>query len=349
MRRGAAVFTTVLAIASSAGPAVGAPVGNRRPIAVSVPSEPAELGAGHIGTVPIRIVNPGSTRVTVKISGRGVSLGDDGRATMTDRDPIWDGRVEFPSQPIAIAARSYQDVSLVVRMPARIDPDLYFIGFLVTPLSDVKANLTYVNQIGSYVTIDVPGPRTRLLTADLNLSRFAIASNARGTLRIHNAGKAAAIFWGENVTTAAPGSAVSRQPRIDRSLLPKGRSRTIVIDEQPSFPFAFVTVHIHLFYAGRTDATTKEVTLTRTALVISPVALVLLGGVILSVSLWLVHRRRKRTARKRAGPRAARREPSRNNHNPKPRAWSARRRVRGRSAARLDRQLARVRGSSESR
>ena len=282
--------------------ALGA-VGAARQIAVSVPSEAARIGPGRTGTVPVRIVNPGSAGVTVRVVGRGVRFGDDGKVTMTDRDPLWARRVSFPARPIAIAARSYHDVKLRVRMPARIDPDLYFIGFLVTPLSRVKANLTYVNQIGSYVTIDVPGPRTRVLAADLDLPSYAISSRAHATVRVRNEGRAAAVFWGESDATAMPGSPAPAQARIAGSLLPRGRSRSIVVEAKSSFPIALITMHIHIFYPGRNNATTREITLSKRVLLVQPAALWAPPGALLVGLLFLGRRRRKRRRRQTFGRR----------------------------------------------
>jgi LPXTG-motif cell wall-anchored protein len=291
---GAAAMLAVMLISIPGAQAAVSPPGGSRPLAVSVPSEAAPLGPGATGTIPIRIANPGPVRVTVRISGHGVHFGDQGRVAITGGDPMWDGRVEFPASPITISAESFRDVGLMVHMPARISPDLYFIGFLVTPLPAASGNINYVNQIGSYVTIDVPGPRTRKLVADLHLPGFALTSHVHGQLHVHNVGTAAAMFWGENDTTATPGSSSPRQGRFARSFLPTARSRTIVVDAKPSFLVSIVTMHVRIIYPGRTEAATREIVLTRRILVIQPAALVLLGALLVIVGIWFARRRRKR-------------------------------------------------------
>ena len=255
-------------------------------------------------------------------------------------------RLSRPSRS-RIAARGYREVGLTVRMPARISPDLYFVGFLVTPLPDAAGNLTYINQIGSYVTIDVPGPRIRTLTADLHLPGFASANDVRAKLHVQNTGKSAAMFWGENDTTATPGSSAPRQARLDRSLLPAGRSRTIVVEAKPSFLVAMVTMHVHILYPGRTDAGTTEIVLTKKVLVVQPAAVVLLGAILLIAGIWYALRRRRRR-----NPRPTRRDPQRpiertEKASRKRRSRSGRQRVPANAAvaARLDRRLAQARAN----
>ena len=196
-------------------------------LAVSVPSETAPLAPGASGTIPIRVVNPGSTSVTVRITGQRIQFADEGRVTIAGRDPMWEGRVDFPARPITISAQSYRDVGLTVHVPPRISPDLYFVGFLVTPLPDAARNITYIHQVGSYITIDVPGPRTRTLTADLRLPRFALSSDrVHAKLHVHNVGKAAAMFWGENDTGVVHTPARAPRPLTSaRGAVPDDRHR----------------------------------------------------------------------------------------------------------------------------
>jgi hypothetical protein len=164
-------------------------------------------------------------------------------------------------------------------------------------------------------------------------------------LHVHNTGKSAAMFWGENDTTAAPGSSAPRQARLDRSLLPAGRSRTIVVEAKPSFLVAMVTMHVHILYPGRTDAGTTEIVLTKKVLVVQPAAVVLLGAILLVAVIWYAHRRRRRRK-----PRPTRRDPHRpveptRNASRKRRSRSRRQHVPANAAvaARLDRRLAQAR------
>ena len=294
------IVAALIAAVTCTVPAGAAPgTGTARPLAVSVPAEPAPLRPGATGTIPIGVVNPGTKALTVRITARGLLFGDDGHVTLAGVDPLWAGRVDFPPDPITIPRQSYRNVGLVVHMPPKIDPDLYFVGFLVTPIAGPGNGLTYINQIGSYVTIDVPGPRDRRLTADLHLPGFALTDALHAHLGIHNVGAAAAVYWGENDPKSTPGSGT--QQRFDRSLLPRGRSRTVVLDVKPGFLVALVTMRVHIIYPGRTDATTSEIVITKRVLIVQPIALVILAAAIVGAGLWYWYRRRRRRAASRNG------------------------------------------------
>ena len=342
----AAGATTVAPATALAGEASG-PVGTPRPLAVSVPAEAAQLTPGATGTIPIRVVNPGPKPVTARITSQQVTFGDDGRVTVDGHDALWEHRVGFPTEPITVPAEGYREVALAVHMPARLSPDLYFVGFLVTPVPDAAGNLTFINQIGSYLTIDVPGPRTRSLAADLQLPGFAFTSHpVLGNLHLRNTGHTAAAYWFESDTSATPGSSTPMQERHDRSLLPAGRARVVVVSARPSFPIAVATVRVHVFYPGRTDAETTEIVLTKRVLVVQPLALIILAGGLIAAALVYVRRRRKRrppSTRRRRARRAAAVERTTGPRS----ARSARRRVSARvnATARLDRALEQARGA----
>src|SRR5439155_7934900 len=120
----------------SAGPGAGS---TGRQLAVSVPTEAAELTPGAVGTIPIRVVNPGPAAVTVRIRSQRVKFGDDGRVTVAGPDPTWARRIRLPAGPITVGAHAYRDLGVTVHMPADISPDLYFVGFLVTPEPSSRA------------------------------------------------------------------------------------------------------------------------------------------------------------------------------------------------------------------
>jgi hypothetical protein len=327
-RAARSVALLVMTIAAGAGMAPAradtGPVAGARPLAVSVPADAATLEPGATGSIPIRIVNPGSKPVRVRVSAHGVQFGDNGRVTVAGTDPQWRDRVTVPTGPLTVAGDSYRTVLITARLPEHIRPDLYFVGFLVTPLPDRARSLTYINQIGSYVTIAVPGPRVRALAADLALPGFVFGNDVRGKLEVHNVGKAAAEYWGEVDASATLGSSAPGQDRIDRSLLPAARSRAITVTAKPSFLFTIVTMHARIVYPGTTEATTKEIDLTKRVVVIRPAALAVFGGLVLAAGILFVRRRRKRRQPKRPPGRAA-------------------------AAARVDRRLAEVRSNREER
>ena len=289
----AALLATALAVASpaTAGGSAKA-VGGTRALAVSVPADPVPAHAGGTAKTLIRVVNPNDFAVSVVIQSRTLALGDDGKVSIgSGPDPRWGGRVRFPHAALRIPPQSYRNVALSIRVP-RLSPDLYFVGFLVTPVATTGGSVKVINQIGSFLTLDVPGPRLRLLTGHLHLPSFVLGSQASGEMRITNLGHAAVTLWGENDITSSPGGAF-QQDRLGPSLLPVGRSRSIAVTGKPRWPVGIVTVTTRVTYPGRTASETRELVLTRRVLVISPWVPAAVGGLIaLLAAVWWWRRRR---------------------------------------------------------
>ena len=232
---GTGVIVAVCAVLGGAGAGATTPVGPARPIAVSVPPDPTPIAAGASGTALIRVVNSGTAGVDFTITARRVVLGDNGRVTLTSQaDPRWRQLVDFPSGVQTVAAQNYMNLAVTVHTPSTLAPDLYYIGFLVTPINSRVGNLQVINQIGSFITIDVPGPRDRHLRANLTFPGIVFDTQAFGTLTVANVGKAAARFWGETDTTSTPGGGVSTQDRIDKKLSPAGTRRSFSVTGKPA-------------------------------------------------------------------------------------------------------------------
>jgi hypothetical protein len=300
--RSTAVIAALAAALCAAGAAhaggTAKPVGGQRALAVSVPADPVEARPGRILRTLIRVVNPNDAPVPVVVRSRALSLGDDGRVTLGSApDPRWGSRARFPAGVLRIPAQGWRDIVLSVRVPRGLRPDLYFIGFLVTPVPTAGGSMRVINQIGSFVTIDVPGPRDRRLAGRLSVPGFVLGSHVDGSLRLTNAGAASVRFWGENDTSSSPGGSLV-QARLDPSLLPPGRSRSLTVSGKPHWPIGFVTLTTRVTYPGRTDAETKQLVFRRRVLVVSPWVVVALGGLVLVVvvAVWLRRRRGARAA-----------------------------------------------------
>ncbi len=294
------MFPAVDALAATVSP-VAAKVS--RSIAVSVPSVPTEVRPGETSKIRVRVVNPGSPSVTVTVTGRGLEFGDDGKVNVTAApDPQWAGRIDFPARDITVPAGSFDDVFLTVRMPMHIAPDLYFIGFVVSPVPSALGKVVLINQIGAFVTIDVPGPRDRTLSAQLHvpgfrlgpiqLSSVTVGSQTAGEVRVHNVGTAQVQFWGWNETRASFGRGAHQQ-RIDKLLLPTGRARSFAITGKPAWPIDFVAMKVYLIYPDKTETATKQIVLTKRVLVVNPWVLVAIGALTVLAASWL-RRRHKR-------------------------------------------------------
>ena len=292
------MLATALAVASpaTAGGSAKA-VGGTRALAVSVPADPVPAKPGNVAQTLIRVVNPNDFAVTVTINSRTLALGDDGKVTVgAGPDPRWAGRVQFPRNALRIPAQSYRNVALSIHVP-KLSPDLYFVGFLVTPIAAEGGSIKVINQIGSFLTLDVPGPRLRLLTGHLHLPNFVLGSEASGDVRVTNLGHASVTMWGENDTTSSPGG-VFEQERLGPSLLPVGRSRSIAVSGKPRWPVGIVTVTTRVTYPGRTANETRQLVLTRRVIVVSPWVPAAIGGLLaLIVVAWWWRRRRQSNKR----------------------------------------------------
>lgn len=297
----ATMLATALAVASTAiaGGSAKA-VGGTRALAVSVPADPVPAKPGDVAKTLIRVVNPNDFAVTVTIASRTLALGDDGKVAVgSEPDPRWSERVQFPAGDLLIPAQSYRNVPLSIRVP-KLSPDLYFVGFLVTPVAADGGSIKVINQIGSFLTLDVPGPRLRLLTGHLHLPTFVLGSKASGDVRVTNLGHASVTMWGENDTTSSPGGAYE-QERLGPSLLPVGRSRSMAISGKPRWPVGIVTVTTRVTYPGRTENQTQQLVLTQRVIVVSPWVPAAAGGLLaLLVVGWWWRRRRRHAGRKPA-------------------------------------------------
>lgn len=271
-----------------------------RSIAVSVPPDPVSLKPGHVGTVQLRVVNPGLSPVRVKVTGRGLILGNEGKVTIKSTpDPLWQNRVNFPAGPFTIPALGFKNLIVKVHTPKSLQPDLYFLGFVVTPLPNASTGVTVINQIGGFFTIDIPGPRDRRLTANLEFPGWSLlgfhlylGSDLNGILHIHNVGHAAVRFWGETDVTATGGS--PGQVRIPISLIPSLRARTFVVTAKPAWPIGFVHTTVRIVYPTTTETTTTQIVFTRSDLVINPLVFMVLALLLLVAILLRVRQRRRR-------------------------------------------------------
>lgn len=247
----------------------------------------------------------------VTVKSEGINLGDNGTTAFTGRsDPLWAGRAAFPPGDITIPAQHFVDLSVLVHMPTQIGPDLYYIGFLVSPVPTVSGEVVVINQIGAFLTIDVPGPRVRALSADLTTTGFnwgpihintlVIGDHVNGKLMVHNIGPSSVLFYGENDVTSAPITGSPAQQRISRSLVPIGRSRWFTVTAQPAFPIDLVTMTDVITYPDTTGTGTLEVVRTKTVLVISPWVIVAICALLALLGGWGLRSRQRRRLERRA-------------------------------------------------
>jgi transposase len=273
---------------------MAAPSQPSRPLGVSVPPEPILAEKGATARIPIRVLNPGDQPVTVTIAPREVLLGNDGHVSISvNADPQWLNRVLIAPDTATIGPRQFLDVVITVDVPPAITSDLHFVGFLVTPVVTAQAQVTVINQIGSFVTLDVPGPRLGLIRATLQIPSFNLGRSATGNITIANVGGSSVRFWGESVTTSSPGGATPKQARIEKTLVPIGSTRSVSVSAKPAWFVGFVTIRGQIIYPPTTDSATTEIRFSKRVLVIDPRAIAMLAGVlVLAILAWWSRRRR---------------------------------------------------------
>ncbi len=292
-----AIVTILISLSSINGLAA-----TPRSIAVTVPAQPVSLNPGETSQVDIQVFNLGTTPVAVTVKGMGIVLGNNGKVRLTGApDPQWSSRTVFPSGGLAVPARNSIDVAITVKMPTHIAPDFYYIGFLVTPVA-TGSGIVAINQIGDFVTINVPGPRVRRLSAVLlapiggiHLGDVVIGSGVVGSVKVRNIGKSAVQFWGENEVTTWLRGADPTQDRIGLSLLPGGLFRSFGVTAKPAFLIDVVTMTVSVTYLGTTLASTKQVLMSRSFLVINPWVIVAACALVILGLLWWTRSRRRRS------------------------------------------------------
>jgi len=272
-----------------------------RGLAVSIPAEPTPAPKGATVRIPIRVVNPSSNPVAVTIAQRQVVLGDNGHVSMGSVDPQWHGRVTFLPPTATLGARQYANVVIVVHVPATIGSDLHFVGFVVSPVSTAQGTVSVINQIGSFVTLDVPGPREARLQATLQIPGFTLGRQAHGSIQVANVGHSAVRFWGENDDTSWPGGAALDQQRFETHLAPVATTRSLPVTARPNGPVGFVQIRGQIIYPSATGSATTQVTFSKRVLVVDPwvsvvAAVLLLAGASLGGLGYRRWRARRRLA-----------------------------------------------------
>lgn len=264
---------------------------------MSIPSEPTLAPKGATVRIPIRVVNPGNLPVTVNIAQRVIRLGDNGHVSVgASADPLWGGRVTFVPSELTLPVRSYANVVISVRLPAEIGSDLHFVGFVVSPVATAQGQVSVINQIGSFVTLDVPGPREARLRVTFKIAGVTFAREAQGSLQVANVGHSAVRFWGENNTSSWPGGATPPdQQRFDTSLAPVATTRSMPVTARPAWPVGFVTIQGQIVYPSVTGSATTGVTFSKRVLVIDRLVIILAAGLLLTGAFlaWFRHHRRR--------------------------------------------------------
>ncbi|MGH9013411.1 MAG: hypothetical protein ACRDZ1_05685 [Acidimicrobiia bacterium] len=323
LRLVAALIAVAAAVAGPAGAAAGGDGDQEQPpapgsdLSVGVPPDPVIVNRGETATQLVRVSNRGKAELSVEFHQRAISLGDDGAVRILDHpDPVWEQRVKLPSGVQVIPAEGYQEYDVELSVPDNAAPDVYLVGFLVTPVVSAPGRVRVINEIGSFLTIDVPGKRDWRLEADLDLPTFVLGSQASGEIDVRNIGRSSLQFWGDITKRISPWGVVD-QDRIDPKLyLPAGKERAVPISASPRWGIGIVNVPVRVSYpSGTNGATSNEILITKRVIVIHPLWVVALGLLLLGLVVYIWRRlRRRRRARKPP----ARRRPGKGRRATKP-------------------------------
>jgi len=261
----------------------------------------------------LTVGNLGHSLLDVNIIAASVKLLDNGGTQFLDHpDPLFAGRVSVVPDTLSLPGRTEHKVQISVRMPRGLQPNDYFLGFLVSPIIN-SSSVAVVNDIGALVIVDVPGPRNRKLTAQiLGLSwlNFSFSGSASGILRAKSTGVATVQFYTTIEITGWP-TAKPDYVDVPAHLLPTGLYRDMPLHVSSFLGLGWYTFHATLVY-NLTAQTTGDVALSRMVIVLNPLWLLVFPALIL-LGIWIWRRRRGRR-RGRKPPRQDRKPPRGGSH-----------------------------------
>lgn len=247
----------------------------------------------------MRIGNQASDPISVTILPATVKLQNNGASGFgRQEDPRFAGQITFSTTQTSVPANGYIEVAVKVAIPATLIPDIYVLGFLVTP-DATGSSVRVVNEIGALIAFDVPGSRDRKLIASWTDPPWIIISD-KPTLsfRAKSIGKSALQFTSEDTITGfAPVTPTNK--RHDPLLLPSGLYRDITVSWQVPWGFGVDKVTTTLMYP-QSQSGNAQIVLTQTVIVVTPLVLIIIGSILLLLALWitfLVLRRRRRRAK----------------------------------------------------
>lgn len=269
-------------------------------LTVSTPAGTLPAQPGTIVDTWLRIGNTAKTAISVTILPATVKLENNGVSGFSrQEDPRFAGQITFSTTQASVPANGYIQVDVKVAIPKTLIPDVYVLGFLVTP-DATGSSVRVVNQIGALIAFDVPGSRDRKLIASWTDAPWIIFSDHPSlNFRAKSIGKSALQFTSENAINGfAPLTPADK--RNDPLLLPSGLYRDVNVAWTVPWGFGIDTVSTTLMYP-QSQSGNASILLKKTVIVITPLVLMIIGGTLLVLALLIVllvgrSRRRKRRA-----------------------------------------------------
>ena len=266
-------------------------------LSVSSPDGTLAAPAGTVVDTWLRIGNASSSPVAITIAPATVNLGNDGVTGFTPGiDPRFAGQITLSQTTALIPVGGYIQLAVKVAVPAAIIPDIYVLGFLVTP-DATGTSVRIINQIGSIIAFDVPGSRDRHLTASFTSAPWIMFTNHPTlTIRASSVGKSALEFTSQDTLTGI-GVESPVTTRNDPRLLPAGTHRDMTVPWNIPWGFGVNTITSTLLYP-KTVSGNAQIVLTHQVIVIKPLLAIIVGAVLVLLALVcvLVRRLSKRDA-----------------------------------------------------
>jgi hypothetical protein len=270
-------------------------------LSVSSPDGTLQAPRGTVVDTWLRVGNAAATPLSVTIAPATVNLGNDGVTGFTPKpDPRFAGQITLSQTQAVIPAGGYIELAVKVSIPTTIVPDIYVLGFLITPEA-TGTSVRIVNQIGSLIAFDVPGSRDRHLTAAFTAVPWIMFTNHPSlTVRTHSVGKSALEFTSQDALTGF-GAVTPAITRNDPRLLPSGTHRDLTVAWNVPWGFGVDTVTTTLLYP-KTVSANAQIVLTHQVIVVKPLLALIAGAMLLLIlaiiALSIVHSRRNRPVRR---------------------------------------------------
>lgn len=264
---------------------------------VSAPADPIATAAGAVVDTSIAISNNAREAATFAIEQVTLEPGDDGRLrTVDDPDDIWAGNVNFPPN-VEVGPGERKQIPVRIRVPASLQPDLYFVGFAVGPAAAaVPGRVIVRNRVSTFVVVEIPGKRdARVRVTRHQAPGFLVGREIRGHYRVENAGRNNLRFRSQVRIDSRDGENLAVINATDEGmlLLPAGTHRRLTYEWAMSGLIRLVQPNIEVTYPDgpKLAAVTQR---GPTVVVVAPEVLAAAAGLLLLLAGLLVRRRVRR-------------------------------------------------------
>lgn len=255
-------------------------------LSVSTPDGTLTAPRGTTVETWLRIGNAAGTPLSITIAPATVNLKNNGVTGFTPKpDPRFAGRITLSQTSAIIPVGGYIQLDVKVAIPATIIPDVYVLGFLITPEA-TGTSVRIVNQIGSLIAFDVPGSRDRQLKAVFtDLPWIMFTNHPSLNIRTRSVGKSALQFTSQD-NVSGFGMLDPKLTRNDPLLLPAGTSRDLTVSWDTPWGVGVNTISTTLLYP-KTVSANAQVVLTHQVIVVKPLLAMIVGGVLLLIILTI--------------------------------------------------------------